>query len=129
MGDILSIVKSVRTDAGDRHMIYPAEDPRVLRVIRKIIRGLSYYHGLGSPVADDQVWADVLRYQVSPDLLGKMEHHHRERDIIEYSFEGPSHPGVLSSWVLTFFEHATFVGMVTNEVKFQETQTGGAQHL
>ena len=59
--DLASLLRPVVVDGQPRHMIYPAQDPRVLRVVRKVVRGLSYHHELWAPVSDGRVWADVMR--------------------------------------------------------------------
>ncbi len=46
--------------SGQRYIVYPGQDARITRVIRKIVRGLSYHHGLPMPVYDEQIWVDVL---------------------------------------------------------------------
>jgi hypothetical protein len=47
-----------------RHMVFPAQDDRVLRVLRKIARGLLHYHGIETAVADNRVTVYVLRYAI-----------------------------------------------------------------
>lgn len=39
----------------------PANDPRFMRVQRKVIRGLSHHHKVLTAVSDEQMWADVQR--------------------------------------------------------------------
>ncbi len=97
---------------GERQMVYPGQDPKVMRVIRKIIRGLCHHHGIMSPVSDEQVWADVLTYVVPSRLLKSMERKHREADIFEYCYDVPGEPDIHSAWLLTFFEQRTFIGIV-----------------
>ena len=55
--DLLSIMEEAQVRGVVRHKIFPARDPRVLRVVRKIVRGLVYHHGLGAAVPDTAVWA------------------------------------------------------------------------
>src|SRR5687767_8123009 len=55
--ELVSMMKPV--EGTQEYKVFPAEDPRVLRVVRKIIRGLSYHHE-GMVVPDDTVWADIL---------------------------------------------------------------------
>ena len=126
LDDIISIMKTLPVDGEERQKIYPADDPRVLRVIKKIVRGLSHYHRLGSPIGDAEVWADILRYQVPSEALSRMAHHHREADIVEYAFEAPSAEGVRSSWLLTFFQQVTFVGMVLEGANHGKSPDRGA---
>jgi hypothetical protein len=96
----------------DRRKVYPAEDERVMRVVRKIIRGLCHHHGLGSPVPDEAVFADVLKYQVPPNLIEYLPYEHREQDIFSYRFDGARGVGYESAWLLTFYERTTFVGLI-----------------
>lgn len=61
--DVFAIMRPV--PGSTNYMIYPADDPRVLKSVRKIARGLARHHGLPWPVDDAQVVADVLRGQNS----------------------------------------------------------------
>ena len=60
--DVWANMEAVQTPAGERHRIYPASDPRFIRVLRKIVRGLHYHHELGHPIPEDMTGADLLRY-------------------------------------------------------------------
>lgn len=84
-----------------------------MRVVRKIVRGLCYHHHVMSPVADHQIWADVLKYTIPQQFLDEMEQHHREADIVEYSFQVLNEPEINSAWLLTFFERRTFIAIVS----------------
>lgn len=110
--DIIAEMKPVKVSNTERHGIYPGNDARVMRIVRKIIRGLSSYHGIMSPVSDKQVWADVLKYRIPQALLHQMIPHNRERDIVEYRYQVVNEEGVSSAWHMTFFERVTFVGLV-----------------
>jgi hypothetical protein len=46
--------------------VFPDRDPRLMLVVRKIIRELCHFHGLGTAIADDRVFARVLRWQILP---------------------------------------------------------------
>ena len=95
-----------------RHIVYPGKDERVLRVIRKIVRGLYHYHRVMSPVCDNQVWADILKYIMPQKFLDLMENHHREQDIFEYRFAVLNQAEIHSVWLLTFFQRSTFIAGV-----------------
>src|SRR6266478_6497891 len=43
--DLAKLLEPVEIDGTPRLKVYPGKDERVLRVVRKIVRGLSYYHG------------------------------------------------------------------------------------
>jgi hypothetical protein len=66
-----------------------------------------------SPVSDQRVWADVLRYRIQPEFLREMECHHREKDIVEYRYTVLDEPPIHSAWLLSFFEKRPFLGMVS----------------
>ena len=111
--DLVQGMVPVTVKGHKRWMIYPGRDDRVLRVLRKIVRGLSHFHGVESPVSEDRVWADVLKYRIPPELVGSIRFQHREPDVVEYWYEtygekeGPS-----SMWLLKFFEQRIFIAMV-----------------
>ncbi len=85
--DIIKKMKPVEVANSERYMIFPGEDDRVMRVVRKIIRGLCSYHKVMSPVSDKQVWADILKYVVPQELLNQLTSYHREQDIVEYRYQ------------------------------------------
>lgn len=103
---------TVQMPEGERHMVYPGEDERVMRVVRKVIRGLCHHHKLLSPVSDDQVWADVQKFQIPPAFLPEMSDAHAEGDVIRYSFTVLDDEDIQSFWLLTFFERTPFFGVV-----------------
>jgi hypothetical protein len=113
ISDLLEQMQSVETELGEQWAVYPGKDERVMRVVRKVIRGLCHYHRIMSPVSDQRVWADVLRYRVPPEFLSEMEYHHREKDIAEYRYQILDEPPIHSAWLITFFERRTFIGMVS----------------
>lgn len=113
VSDLAAQLVAVETSEGLRHMIYPAKDPRVMRVIRKIARGLCFHHQLDAPVPDSRVWADVQRFQVPPALLDEMKTEHREADIVQYRYAMLSDGDLQSLWLLKFFERTHFIAIVS----------------
>ena len=123
--DITEKLKTVKIAKSERHMIFPGDDEKVMRVIRKIIRGLCGYHKLMSPVLDKQVWVDILKYVVAQELLDQLTSHHREQDIVEYRYQTMNEQGISSAWYITFFERVTFVGLVSiSEAGFADQESG-----
>ena len=121
--DLLEQIQRVETEVGERWAVYPGRDERVMRIVRKVIRGLCHYHRIMSPVSDRRIWTDILRYRVPPEFLNEMEHHHREKDIAEYRYQILDEPPIHSAWLITFFERRTFIGMVsTSEDGFPEEE-------
>ena len=109
----LADLQSQMKPRGSRYIVYPGQDSKVMRIVRKIIRGLCHHHGIMSPVSDERVWADVLKYVVPPQFLKSMICEHREKDIFEYRYQVLKEAGIHSCWLLTFFERRTFIGMVS----------------
>jgi hypothetical protein len=111
--DLASQLVPIETPEGERHLIYPAKDDRVLRIVRKIVRGLCRHHELLSPVRDSQVLADIQRFVVPPEFLAEMTHCHAEMDVLEYRFGVVDEPEIHSGWLLTFFGRTTFFCIVS----------------
>ena len=63
-------------------------------------------------MSEDRVFADVLRYDVPPDLLAELPHAHREWDIFSYRYDDRGCEEYSSAWLLTFYERTTFIGLV-----------------
>lgn len=113
VNDLIVRMKPVMVANAERHMIFPGEDERVMRVVRKIVRGLCHYHNVMLSVSDQRVWTDVLKYVISREFLEQMSHHHREQDIVEYRYQVLNEEGINSAWLITFFERVTFIGLVS----------------
>ncbi len=111
--DLFEQMKPIKTPDGDRYKIYPAKDERVVRIVRKIIRGLCHFHKALTPVADRRVWADVLKYVVPQEFLDEMPIHHRDQHIFEYRYRVLHFEGIHSAWLLTFYKTRTFIGLIS----------------
>jgi hypothetical protein len=111
--DLIAIMKPVMVAGNERFMVFPANDDRVMHVVRKVIRGLCHYHKVVSPLSDQRIWADVLRYAVPQEFLDQMGYTHREHDIVEYRWQVLNDEGINSVWLITFFERLTFIGLVS----------------
>lgn len=111
--DLVEILHPVEIDGNDKHMVYPGQDDRVLRIVKKIIRGLCHHHGVMSAVSERRVWADILKYQIPEEFLSEMAYEHREQDIAEYRYQVVREYGIDSAWLIKFFQHVTFIGIVS----------------
>jgi hypothetical protein len=110
--DLAKYMEPVETADGPRHLIYPARDERVLRIVRKVVRGLCYHHGLLPPVADIQVVADIQRFEIPGAFEDEMVVAHAEADILSYRYSLVDDPHIHSGWVLNFFERTPFFCIV-----------------
>ncbi len=113
LSDIFEAMKPVDIDGIKQHMVYPAKDEKVVRVMKKIIRGLSHRHNVLTVVPDTRIWVNVLQYQVPELFLKEMQYAHVEKDIVEYRFQILNDNEIQSAWIITFFERVTFVGIVS----------------
>jgi hypothetical protein len=110
--DLVRIMEPVVIDGQQRWKIYPARDERVLRIIRKVVHGLSHYHGIETAVADARVTADVMRYAIPEGFFDGEVFQHREEDVCRYWFLDDASLEIRSTWLITFFERRTFIAWV-----------------
>ena len=111
--DVVERLVPTTIDGQERHVIYPDKDERVMRVIRKIVRGSCAHHSVGTAIPDARVSTNVLDPPPPPELLNGIELHHVEQDIIEYWYDvSDEHPAIQSIWFLRFFERCDFVALV-----------------
>lgn len=113
--DLVEQMVPVRIAGEDRWMIYPAHDSRVMRIIRKIIRGLSHHHRIETALPEIRITAEVMRYKIPEGLEEELHFHHREADIIEYWYNVYEDGPTTSSWLLRFFERRVFVAWVSRD--------------
>ena len=64
-------------------------------------------------MAEDRVWADVLKYDIPDELIGSIQFQQREADIIQYWYEAYDVGEFSSVWLLKFFERRLFVAAVS----------------
>lgn len=102
----------VELSSGRRHMIYPARDDRVLRVVRKIIKGLLYEHNLPSPVPDRAIKVYPVTFNIPVGILSRMEFYDCDLDIVEYGYTVLDLEGVHTIWLLNFFHTVSFLAGV-----------------
>jgi len=108
MMDLVNQFHPVQVEGIDRFMVYPARDPRVMRIIRKIVRGLCHHKSLRSPVPDELVWADINLHNWPQDELNNMHYLHCEPDIFQCHYKVVNQDNIVSIWILEFFERCSF---------------------
>ena len=110
--DIISQLKPVQEN---NYKIYPGRDERVIRVVKKIIRGLSHYYKIMTAVPESLVWVNILKYQIPENFLVEMDCSHREEDIVTYRYQilNDYKNNIYSAWILTFLERVPFIGTVS----------------
>ncbi len=111
--DVFEIMRPAPDVGPGHYRIYPADDPRVLRIVSKIIRGLAHYHGVHDVVLDGQVFADVMRHPIPEEIVAAMTHNSAEPNILQYGYLALDEPpGLISAWLLRFYQRTSFVGLV-----------------
>jgi len=110
--DLAAQLVAVATPGGEQHMIFPDRDERVLRVVRKTVRGLCHHHRLLSPIADGQVHADIQLFAIQPEFLAELTQGATEADILDYCFGLVDEPEVHSEWLLTYYGRTPFFCIV-----------------
>jgi hypothetical protein len=99
-------------DDADRLKIYPAKDPRVLRVIKKCVRALSYKH-FGVAILEDRVWADVLRFSLPAEYETEARYMGDEPGVVEYAYVDDPVEDIERFWLIRFFGRTTFIASVS----------------
>jgi hypothetical protein len=110
--DLLKFIMNVKIDGQERQKIYPGNDPRVIRIIQKIVKGLCYYHLKISPLPDEKIWADILKYPIQENFLEEMIYCERDPEIVEYRYQVLGDDEIQSVWLLRFFQTTTFIAIV-----------------
>lgn len=113
--DLVQGMEPVEVGGEERHVIYPARDPAVLRVLRKIVRGLCYEHFDLTPVADEQIWVDVLKFQVPDSLRAEATYSHRDPSVVHYLRYAFPESHLHSGWLITFYERCEFIAIVGDD--------------
>ena len=93
-------------------MIFPGEDQRVLRIVRKSVRGLSHHHRLLSPVHDSQVKVQIVPFTLPERFLAQLSYCDRDPDVVRYWYTTFEDPDVHSAWLVQYFRTVMFLGRV-----------------
>lgn len=97
--------------------IYPFQNPDTLRVLRKVVRGLAFYHALFIALPEDRVTVSPTKYEIPPAFVPDARIHEvRHSDIFEsLGFviddlgDEPAGPeDAHSFWRLRFYDRVRF---------------------
>lgn len=119
------MIRVVQTPTGIRLKIYPGgevggagkgpkADPRVLRVVRKIVRGYSYEIGMNWPVPDEKVRAVINPAGIPADVIQGANYDHRDPRIFQcwYTKMPDDDQEIESAWAMCFYERIHFAAVV-----------------
>lgn len=113
--DILVQMKPEKVGNSDVFKVFPGNDKKVIRVMKKIIRGLCYKHCLKT-IPDSQVRTDILKDKIPEQFENELNYAHREKDIVEYRYAKIDDSEIHSVWFITFFERTKFIGIIYNKL-------------
>lgn len=109
--DLFSLLVPTETPGGPRQMIFPARDERVLRVVRKSIRGLSHHHKLSTAIPDERVVVTHHR-EIPAEFTELMTSRHRDPEVFEYGYAVIDTEEIESIWEITYLGRTKFLGAV-----------------
>jgi hypothetical protein len=110
----------VEVDGEPRHKVYPLHDERVVRVLKRIIRGLCHLHSLGTCITEAQVWASVFWCPIPPAFQADFKRESLSDDFCwyEYSDCRSQDDGVIhSAWVIEFYGRTRFFCLVSTSAR------------
>ncbi|MGC2212808.1 MAG: hypothetical protein WA602_06380 [Silvibacterium sp.] len=111
--ELLERTETVTVAGQERLKIYPASDERVLRIVKKIVRGLSRHHEIESIIGEARILADVLREPIPEDILSAGTFYDYEPEIFSYWLLRQQIEGELRTlWRLRFFKRLDFFAAV-----------------
>lgn len=84
--DLFVQMQPVVIERQNRFLVYPHEDVRVSRILRKIIRGLSSFHQIETAIPDNRVIIRPALYEIPESMDASLANEHREEDILSYRF-------------------------------------------
>ena len=113
--ELLELFIPTQADGKNREMIYPAKDSRFNLILRRIVRGLSDEHKLGTSISDERVFCDVMRWQIPPAFETDLTWHVIAEDFFRYAYSHLTDEPLHSFWLLRFSKNLLFFGTVTNE--------------
>ncbi len=110
--DFTDRLVSVDTPNGEREMIYPAKDRRFNLILRRIVRGLCYFHGLDSAIGDARVLCDVMRFRVPKAFQPDFTWNEIAPDFCRYGYTIVGDDNLHSFWLIRFSKHIEFFGAI-----------------
>ena len=111
--DLMNAIKHVKIDDQNRDMIYPANDNNFNLILRRIIRGLSHFHGVESAISDDRVYCNVMKYAVPPEFQRSFTWNEIYLDFCRYGFVKVNEQNIASFWLIKFSKQVEFFGAVS----------------
>jgi hypothetical protein len=109
---VLKHTARVQLEGQDRLIIFPGQDERVIRIIKKIVRGLSHFHEIESAVNEKRIHVVIHDSELSEGTLEPGDFSRSYPGIVRYSYKNDDTTELKPVWILTFFDRLTFVALV-----------------
>lgn len=123
--DLVALMRPAPDVGLNRYRIFPAQDSRILGSVRKVVRGLTFHHGLDRRVTDGRVFADVARFPVPAEIADAMQYSTAEPDVLDYGYLVLTDtPGVTCAWHLRFFSRTHFIAITFDNEAERDRQIG-----
>lgn len=104
----------VDVDGAPRHLIYPLRDERVMRIMKRIVRGLCHWHDLGTCITEAQVLVDVYRFTIPPVFRAEFKRESLNDNFCWYEHrDSRDCEGLHSTWVIEFYRRTRFFCLVS----------------
>lgn len=127
--ELMNISERVDIEGKQHLRIFPARDQRVLRVIRKCIRGLSFLEDPHRVPNESRIWVDILRYSLPDGFEADLNMRGAERHIVEYGVLRDPVDGLESVWLFRFFSRTPFIASVSQHDVHSALQSESAQKV
>jgi hypothetical protein len=110
--DLFNQIRAAEIGGLPVQKVYLGDDRKVIRIINKIVRGLSHHHKFRTAVPDEQVRVSIMPPSLISKVSSDMEYSHRDPSIVEYWYAQLNSDGIDSGWLFRFFQTIAFVGVV-----------------
>jgi len=109
----VDLLKIIRPGSDGRMRVWPEEDERFMRILRKIVRGLCRHHNLDWPVSEARVHVEKLIYPVPPGYLDPLPGGRTDGDMFRWGYIQPSEDGPDKlTWILVIRSNMEFIARV-----------------
>lgn len=106
--DLLNQIVPVNT----REAVYPTKDPLCLMILRRIIRGLSHYHNLGTAISESSVEVGSMLWELPPAFEEEMSWYQLAPDFFTYGYCQIDDSEIRSFWQMNFSNHIKLFGII-----------------
>jgi len=111
LNQLLTDMNEINLQNGKRHIIYPMQDEKFVRILKKIFNGLFFYH-FRNCIPKENITVDVLKYGI-PKFIIEATWYNIVPKVFEYIFGiYITNEGYVSLWMIKFFENRYFMGKI-----------------